>query len=172
MADLSKAEKKYLKEKVHSSAGYIKYLQKKYDGKNLGDVTNTEWSYYHALREKERIARIKKGQTTLKDIRSTSRLEQEEAKKAKEYHKLKKIKIPKITPQKIPGQAPFRSDKYYGDKYLNVLKTMEKHEWNKFLKKRQQPPTGEKPLVKNLSAEEYLQYLGKKMKKLYTREKK
>ena len=168
---LSKPEVDYLKKNVHSSGGYIKYLQKKYDDKKLGDVSNSEWKFFHHLKGKEMVSRVKKGQTTLRDIRKLSILEQEETKKAKEYHKIRKIKIPRVKAEITPGQAPFRVEKYYRNRYLDVVKRMSKSEWGSFLKKKRQPPEGEKPLVKNLSSEDYLKYLRKKMGKLYESKK-
>lgn len=164
---LSKAESDYLQEKVHSSGGYIKYLQKKYDNKKLGAVSDSEWKYFQHLKRKERVSRIKKGKPTLKDIRRLSILEQEETKKAKEYHKIRKIKLPKIKPERTLGQAPFRVEKYYRNRYLDVIKRMNKGEWSGFLRRKKSPPAGDKPLVKNLSAEDYLKYLRKKMGTLY-----
>lgn len=164
-------EEKYLKENIHSTAQYIPYLQKKYDDKKLKEVSEPEWRFFHHLKSKERVARLKKGKPRLEDIRATTRLEQEEIKKAKEYHKFKGIKLPKVTPFRTPDQPPFRSEAQYKDRYRDVISRMSPSEWSTFQKKKKSPPAGVGPLIKNLSSEDYLKYLREKTKQLYKEKK-
>lgn len=160
-----KSEIRYLKnKKINTTKKYIKYLNEKYEN-DLNRVMDYEWDYYHHLNRKSRSERIKMGNPTIKDMRALSRLEQEETSKIKQHLKAKGIKFDAVP---VLSNSNPVTDEYARKNYPDVIANMSNYAYKTLLKKLKNKKVSSGPTIKQLSSKDYLDYLRKKHKFLFT----